>query len=61
MKSWKTTVTGICAIVAALAKAGSDLAAGHPIDYSVVVSAIMVGVGLICAKDSNVTGGTTPQ
>jgi len=61
MKSWKTTLAGVCAIVSALAAAGSAIAVGHPVDYMTTFAAVMAGVGLITAKDSNVTGGTVQQ
>lgn len=55
MKSWKTTVTGILAIVVALAGAAKAVIAGVAIDYPTVISAITAGVGLISARDNNVT------
>lgn len=61
MKSWKTTVSGICAIIAAVTSAVSGVVSGHPVDWTAVIAAVMAGVGLISAKDSNVTGGTVQQ
>lgn len=55
MKSWKTTLAGVCAIVAALAGAGADLAAGHSVNLAALLPAIMAGVGLIAARDNGVT------
>ncbi len=58
MFNWKTTVAGVSAIFAAL---GSLFAANGAIDWthlSTVLPAILAGLGLIFAKDSNVTGGT---
>jgi hypothetical protein len=58
MKSWKTTVMGIMAILSALIGAAQGFIAGTPVDWTATITAIMAGVGLIAAKDSNVTGGT---
>ncbi len=61
IKSWKTTVTGVCSIVAAITGAISSIANDHPVDWATVIAAIMAGVGLITAKDSAVIGdGKTP-
>lgn len=51
MKSWKTTVLGVLAIVGALIAAAQAVLAGHPIDFAALGSAIMAGIGLIAAKD----------
>ncbi len=53
LKNWRTTVTGILAIVTAvwtMINTGTADAAN--------ISAVIAGIGLILAKDSNVTGGT---
>lgn len=58
MFNWKTTVAGVSAIFAAI---GSLFAANGTIDWthlSTVIPAILAGLGLMFAKDSNVTGGT---
>mgnify|MGYP001565596271 CR=1 FL=1 len=60
-KSWKTTATGVLAIAAAVIGAAQALLAGGPVDWPTVAAAIMAGVGLLMAKDHNVTGGTNPQ
>lgn len=61
MKSWKTTFLGIAAIISAVLGAVTSLVQGHPVDYTTTISAVMAGVGLIAAKDNNVTGGTVQQ
>jgi hypothetical protein len=61
MKNWKTTLTGVIAIVTAVLGAVSNIVNGHPQDWTVTISAVIAGVGLITAKDSNVTGGTVQQ
>ncbi|MBV6342777.1 hypothetical protein [Candidatus Magnetobacterium casense] len=61
MKSWKTTVMGVMAIITALISAATGIINGTPVDWTAIITAIMAGVGLIAAKDSNVTGGTIRQ
>lgn len=62
MTSPKTTIAGILAIVGALVAAGSQWTTGGfgAINWTVLVTAIVTGVGLILAKDFNVTNSTTP-
>lgn len=57
MKNWKTTLAGL--IVAGVGTA----VAMHWISAEVggAILTIATAVGLIAAKDSNVTGGTTKQ
>jgi phosphotransferase system glucose/maltose/N-acetylglucosamine-specific IIC component len=57
-KSWKTTSAGIVAIVGAITGLYFAFKSGT-LNQSVIttaISAILVGIGLIFAKDSNVTG-----
>jgi len=57
MKSWKTTVLGIATAVCYL---GYKYLTHQPIDGQDITLAIgMIGLGT-AAKDSNVTGGSTP-
>jgi hypothetical protein len=56
MKSWKTTIGGILTLAATVFNIATTGAIG-PQD----VAAITGGIGLIFAKDHNVTGGTTQQ
>lgn len=56
--SWKTTVAGISAILIAIgtaATAWSDGNASTVPDWGTVVTALIVGLGLIFARDNNVT------
>lgn len=56
--SWKTTTAGIAAIVAALATAVGALFDADPTtlpDWGAVAAAILAGVGLIAARDNDVT------
>jgi len=56
MQSWKTTVSGVIAIVVAVLGAAQNLITGHPVDYTAVIAAVMAGIGLIMAKDFNASG-----
>ena len=64
MKSWKTTSLGIATALVPLLNAFvallDDNTATNP-DWVAVVAAVTGGLGLIFAKDSNVTGGTVKQ
>lgn len=58
MKSWKTTVTGIAAVLTAVGSALTALFDNDPnttLDVTVTASAIMAGIGLIFARDNNVS------
>lgn len=56
-KSWKTTVSGILAILIAAGNAAQAMINGTPVDMASTLAAIMAGIGLITAKDHNVSGG----
>lgn len=56
MKNWKTTVAGIAAVLGVVAKVVSS---GHM--DAADIGAFTAGVGLIMAKDHNVTGGNVEQ
>lgn len=63
MKNWKTTSAGIAAIVGAVvaiyfAHKTNNI---NEATISGALTAFLTGVGLIFAKDNNVTGGTTQQ
>lgn len=51
--SWKTTIAGIAAILTALGAAGTDFANGTPVNFGVLVPSILVGIGIILAKDAS--------
>lgn len=57
MRSWKTTLGGILSIGTSVLGIVQHLIDGSPVDYEVHISMIMAGIGLIFAKDFNVTGG----
>lgn len=56
MKNWKTTFSGLAAILVAVINAAVGMINGQPVDWAVTMSAILAGIGLITAKDHNVTG-----
>lgn len=51
MKNWKTTLAGISAIIA-----GVSLFFNHPDQINEAIASVVVGLGLIFAKDSNISG-----
>lgn len=56
MKSWKTTTTGILAIVVAVGTAiKTYLATGAIPDIGALIAAVSAGIGLISARDNGVT------
>lgn len=61
MKNWKTTASGICTIAMAIVSVVQDIINGTTTNWAVVMTGVMTGIGLISAKDSNVTGGTVKQ
>jgi len=58
MKSWKTTVMGVCAILVAVAGAVKLLVDDDPAtnpDWTAVCAAVAAGIGLISARDNRVS------
>jgi len=58
MKSWKTTALGIIAVVVAIGNALTAMWDNDPAtepNWGLVASAIVVAVGLLFARDNNVT------
>jgi hypothetical protein len=62
VKSWKTTAAGITAIVLAIGNAFSQYLGGGlaAVNWEVLLAGIIAGVGLIAAKDANVTNSALP-
>lgn len=58
LANWKTTGAGVLMVVLGV---GGLLGIKGGTDPSVAITSIMGGIGLIFAKDKNVTGGNTPQ
>lgn len=67
MKNWKTTAAAVAALLVLVGSAARALLDGDPttnVDLVTFIPAVIAAVGLIFAKDSNVTGGTvaaTPE
>lgn len=61
MKNKKTTFAGIAAILAGAAGLVSGVSTGDWTHAEAAVASIVTGIGLICAKDHNVTGGDIQQ
>jgi hypothetical protein len=63
MKSYKTTLSGVGVICMAVGNAISEYVAGGKagVNYGVLLTGIVTGIGLLFAKDSNVTGGSVLQ
>lgn len=55
--NWKTTVTAIIAIITIIGSVVNDLISGNPVNWGTVIPGIIGALGLIFAKDFNVTGG----
>lgn len=63
MKNWKTTAAGGAGVLMALADILTQLSGG-PFDSTHLladITSIITAVGLMFAKDSNVTGGNVRQ
>src|SRR5262245_15294496 len=58
MMNWKTTVAGLGVIAIPIL---NDVIPVLPPKYQGIATAVVAGLGLIFAKDSNVTGGTVKQ
>jgi len=53
MSSWKTTISGVLTAVVAVSSAVINTINGEPVDWTAVIAAITVSIGLLAAKDSN--------
>ena len=61
LTNWKTTALGAGAFCTALGALLTSLASGDTTHLFAEISAVMTAVGIIFAKDGNVTGGTKHQ
>ena len=63
MKNWKTTMAGILAISGGLTRFAFALKSGaiDPEAITTTMTSILTGIGLIFAKDFDVTGGSVSQ
>lgn len=60
--NWKTSAAGLAMIFTVLADVLHGLTTqGANINWQVDFTALVTGIGLLAAKDSNVTGGTKAQ
>lgn len=57
-KSWKTTILGILTILGTLIKLFIDLANGSPVNLEVTLAGLSAGIGLLLAKDFNISGSS---
>lgn len=60
-KNWKTTVAGVATILVAVGNAANAVLQGQPLDMTSLITTIIAGIGLVFAKDHNVTGGNVVQ
>jgi hypothetical protein len=58
LTNWKTSLAGIGAIAIPIL---NQIIPILPPQYATIVTGIIAGLGLLFAKDSNVTGGTRHQ
>jgi hypothetical protein len=58
--NWKTTLAGVGTLAGAIATVATTLSKGtlDQQTLTTLFSTVLAGIGLIAAKDSNVTGGT---
>lgn len=63
LKSWKTTSTGIVMIIGGIVRLAFAIKSGNFTEEAITTTAgaILTGIGLMFAKDSNVTGGDVQQ
>lgn len=61
MKNKKTTIAGISAILLGLGGLAQSLSSGDYAHLEASIAGIIAGIGLIVAKDHNVTGGSIQQ
>ena len=55
MKSWKTTLSGVAAILAALGGLAKGVSDGNYEIVGASITGIITGIGLIMARDNGVT------
>ncbi|SDR00253.1 hypothetical protein SAMN05519103_00368 [Rhizobiales bacterium GAS113] len=63
LSNWKTTAAGLAAVFGGLATI-THAVATSPLDPTAIysgVTSIAAGIGLLAAKDGNVTGGSVKQ
>lgn len=58
LTNWKTTTAGAGTILIPIL---NQIVPILPPQYAAIASGVVAGLGLLCAKDQNVTGGTNKQ
>lgn len=62
--SWKTTLTGVIAVLSSITHIADSMLNNKPVDWTVAMTGIMTGIGLIFARDNRVSTeqalGTVP-
>jgi hypothetical protein len=58
-KNWKTTLAGIITVIIQVGPVVAPKIITH--DLANAITAVAISLGLIAAKDGNVTGGTVQQ
>lgn len=61
MINWKTSAAGIAALLTSIGALINAIQTGDYSNLSTIIAGIAGGIGLLFAKDKNVTGGTTIQ
>lgn len=61
MINWKTSFAGISAILTSIAALLHAIQTHDYINLAAIIGGLSAGIGLLFAKDKNVTGGTTIQ
>lgn len=54
-KSWKTSLAGIGSILTALGAAATSYSHGEPLNFAVLIPALISGIGLLAARDNDKT------
>jgi hypothetical protein len=58
LANWKTTLAGVVAVAIPIINSQIPFMST---DYAAIATGVVAGLGLIFAKDGNVTGGNTKQ
>jgi hypothetical protein len=61
MKNKKTTLAGLASLLTGAAGVVHSISAGDFSNIQASIAAIIAGIGLLAAKDHNVTGGSIQQ
>lgn len=56
MRSWKTTLAGLFTVLAGVGNCYLQWYNGQPVSIEAALPIILTGIGLMCAKDHNVSG-----